>query len=313
MQNNASDRANAATRRQAIVIANAGSRNGSKAYKEVPRLLRERGVEVLDARLVGTNREVCKLVKRAARRKQPLIVVCGGDGTLSRAACVLAKRRSVLGIVPAGTGNSFALGIGIEDTFESAADAIAFGHKSKIDLGRINGVYFTNFVTVGLDSNIADETQRPLKKLLGPAAYGVTGVVHILRHRPFRADLRWKGHRLRVKTDQIIIANGRFYGHQPIAPSATVDDGRLTIFVRETHSRLDVFQTYLALLRGEQHALDGVHLWSTPKTVKLRTSRKECVAVDGEAFGATPLRVSVVRRALRIMVPYTGVAPALAS
>jgi diacylglycerol kinase family enzyme len=82
----------------------------------------------------------------------------------------------------------------------------------------------------------------------------------------------------------------------------------MTVFVRDGESKMDVLQTYFALMRGEQQALPGVHLWSTSQTLKIRTKPKAAVAVDGNAFGTTPLRMHVEQRALRVMMPPNGTA-----
>jgi diacylglycerol kinase (ATP) len=257
---------------------------------------------VLNTELAEERDDICEAVRRAIKQKVRLIVVCGGDGTQTSVVPFFAHRRYTLGVVPAGTGNSFALGLGI-DSFESAADAIAYGSERRIDLGVVNGTYFANFLTIGLAAQVAEETSRTLKSVIGPAAYGVTAVVPLLTHRPFRVDIRWKRHRVRADTHQIIAANGRFYGHQPLSPDATFTDGRMTVFVRDRTSKVDVVQTYLALMRGEQHMLSGVHLWSTSDKLKIRTKPKAPVAIDGCAFGTTPLRMHVAHSALRVMTP----------
>ena len=280
------------------------SRRGRDSVELVPALLRERGVDVQDVIVATARRDVCRSVKRAVKRKEPLIVVCGGDGTQSAVIeYFVHAKASTLGVIPAGTGNSFALGLGIEPTFEAACDAIAFGEERKIDVGRLNDTYFANFITVGLAAQIGEETPRGLKKVLGPVAYGVAGIKPMLTHEPFHADLRWKKHRLQVETHQIIIANGRFYGHQPLAPEATLEDGELTVFVRDTTSRIDIMETYLALLRGDQAELRGVHLFSTSSKLKVRTKKRVLVASDGDAAGKTPVTVRVIPAAVRVMVP----------
>ncbi len=267
----------------------------------MPSLLRARGVEVLETRLVEERDQVCKAVRRAIKQKVRLIVVCGGDGT----------QTSVVPFLPIagtpwasyrGTGNSFALGLGI-DSFESAADAIAYGHERRVDLGVANGTYFANFLTVGLPAQVAAETPRELKSAIGPAAYAVAAVVPLLTHRPFRVDIRWKRHRVRARTHQVIAANGRFYGHQALSPEATVTDGKMTVFVRNRASKLDMIQTYLALVRGEQQSLSDVSLWSTSKALEIRTKPKVAVSIDGCDFGTTPIRLRVAGHALRVMTP----------
>jgi diacylglycerol kinase (ATP) len=295
-------------RRQAVLIARGHSRRGREAYDVMPGLLRERGIEVIDTHLAEKRADACKAVKAAIKSKVRLIVVCGGDGTQTSVVPLLANRKRTLGVVPAGTGNSFALGLGI-DSFESAADAIAHGRERKVDLGVVNGTYFANFLTIGLAARIAEQTSRGLKAVLGPAAYGAAAVVPLMRHRPFRAEISWKGHRVRVKTHQIIVASGRFYGHQPLARAATLSDGRMTVFVREKNTKLDILQTYFALLRGEQHTLSGVNLWSTKCEMKIETQPKAPVAIDGRKFGKTPIRLRVAHNALRVM-EHAGQAPA---
>ncbi len=286
---------------QIVLLARSESRQGRAAFAAMPRLLAERGLPLVDAQLLKTRKQMCKAVRRAMKDKIRRIVVCGGDGTQTSVVPYFAKRRFTLCVVPAGTGNSFALGLGI-DSFESAADAIAFGNERRVDLGNVNGTYFANFLTIGLAAQAADETPRALKAVMGPAAYAAAAVAPLLKQRPFRADFRWKGHRVRVTTLQIIIANGRFYGHAPVADDARIDDGRLTVFVRDATSKLSILQTYVALLRGTQASLSAVHLWSTPKTLQVRTKPKSPVSVDGCEFGMTPLRICVAPRALRVMV-----------
>ncbi|MDQ2865986.1 MAG: YegS/Rv2252/BmrU family lipid kinase [Candidatus Eremiobacteraeota bacterium] len=296
--------------RQAVVISSGRSRRGKEAHACVPSLLLQRGIEVLDARLEPTRELVAKAIKKAMRAGTKLVIVCGGDGTQTHAVPLFANASCTLGIVPAGTGNSFALGLGIEDSFERAADAIAYGEEARVDLGIINDTYFANFVTVGLPSQVAAETPRPLKSLVGAVAYGLAGIVPLLTHKPFRAEFRWKGHQVRVQTHQIIIANGRFYGHQPLARDASLVDGRLTVYVRNATSRMDLLESYVSLLRGDPESLSGVHLWSTPKTISVRTKRKAPVAVDGSLFCKTPIRVGVAPKALRVMVPSVSGMPA---
>ena len=108
---------------------------------------------------------------------------------MTAAAGQLAKSKSVLGVLPLGTGNSFALSLGIAD-LAAAVDAIAAGREVAVDLGRVNGTYFANFATIGLSSTIARATPSRLKKLIGAAAYVLAGVLPGLRSRPFRCSVQ---------------------------------------------------------------------------------------------------------------------------
>ncbi len=291
------------TRRQAVVVSSEHSHSGPSAIETVPRLLLERGVEVAGTYLEPNAKALIKRVKREMKQGARLIVVCGGDGTLTRSVPLFAKKNCVLGVVPAGTGNSFALSLGIANSFEAAADAIAYGEEACVDLGTIDGEYFANFLTIGFPSQVAGETPRGLKRALGALAYGVAGIVPILTHSPFRVTFKWKKHRVSVETHQAIVANGRDFGHQPLAKDASLVDGRITVFVRDTKSNIDLMQTYFALLRGSQRSLSDAHLWSTSDTIKIKTQPRVAVAVDGSLRGKTPIRVGVAPKALRVLVP----------
>ena len=228
-------------------------------------------------------------------------MVCGGDGTVAAAVEEMAKSKSVLGVVPAGTGNSFASSLDLT-TVETAIDAIAYGEEARVDVGCVNGKRFANFATIGLAADIGDHTPDWLKSLMGPLAYGFSALGPILRPRPFDARVRWKKHKLHLQTRQIIVVCGRDYGHTQLTPETTPVNGLLTFYARSRTSPLDTVQTYASFLIGAQGGLDGVHCFQAKK-IRIDTSRAVRVAVDGADACRTPVRFSVEPRALRVMVP----------
>ena len=62
-----------------------------------------------------------------AERGDKLLVVGGGDGTISAAASALAGTDTLLGILPLGTLNHFARDLGIPEDVEEAVALIAKG------------------------------------------------------------------------------------------------------------------------------------------------------------------------------------------
>jgi len=87
---------------------------------------------VTHTHVVDNHKDLCRYVGRAVKNGAGLVIVGGGDGTLTAAAGQLAKSKSVLGVLPLGTGNSFALSLGITDlevaAFKPVIDACAAGH-----------------------------------------------------------------------------------------------------------------------------------------------------------------------------------------
>lgn len=97
-------------------------------------------------------------------------------------------------------------------------------------MGWVNGHYFFNIASLGLSAEINRRVSRRLKRHWGVLAYIATAVQVIWQVRPFHAQIRWKDQSIRVKTLQITVANGRYYGSGlVIADDATIDDERLDL------------------------------------------------------------------------------------
>jgi len=287
--------------RSVAVIVRVRSRRGRAALQRVPALLEERGLQVLELFTVDRHKALCKAAKQAVRSKVPMVVVCGGDGTLTSVVSYFAKREVTLGVVPSGTVNSFSRNLGIDETFEDAADVIAFGTERRIDVARVNGKYFANFLTVGLEADAAKRASRALKKSLGPLAYGAAALPPFLAYKPFRCTLRAGERRISLETQHVIVINGKYYGYEPIDDRATQTDRHLNVFIDSATGRLGILKTYLALLRGKLRTLQGAHLFATSEPLRIRTKPKQYVSVDGRALGKTPICVEIVPAALRVM------------
>ncbi|MBV8726709.1 MAG: YegS/Rv2252/BmrU family lipid kinase [Candidatus Eremiobacteraeota bacterium] len=286
---------------QAVLVARSGSRYGAADLPRAAKLLSERGVTIGQSHVVPSREALRKCIKDAVRSHAAIVVVCGGDGSQSAAVDVLACTDTVLGIIPAGTGNSFARSLHIEPTLEGGADVVAGGNIALIDLPCANGTYFANFATVGLAAQIGDETPRLLKRMTGPLAYALSGIAPILFHRPFDCTIKWDGKKsLKMMTDQIIV--GRYFGAKPIIADANPFDGRLGFFATRAAGSWNILRSYFALLRGTPRRISDAHCFAAKK-IKVRTDHPQPVSLDGSEFGETPVRFTVTRRALRVFVP----------
>ena len=264
-------------------------------------MLMERGVQFSFTHVVAGEKALRRCLKGLLRGGIEVIVVAGGDGTMTTAAGELAKSDAALGVLPMGTGNSFALSLGIPN-LETAVDAIVAGHTAQIDLGNVNGTYFANFATIGLSSRIAAATPNRLKKMVGAAAYVLAGIIPGLRSRPFPCEVRAGKLEMEFQTFQVIIANGRYFGRTPLASDASLTSGKLVLYATSDASIADAAKTYAALLVDGGQLLPNAHVLEAPK-LRVRTHPKQPVAIDGEICGKTPARFSVEPAALRVIVP----------
>lgn len=288
--------------REATIICRVSARHGLEFYRRLHEELPKRGVQVVEAHVVRKHKDLQKRVRQAVKSGKELIVVIGGDGTQTAAVAELAHTDSVLAVVPAGTGNSFALSLGIRPDFEQVIDVIAAGKELRVDLGVVNGTYFANFATIGLPAAAANVTPTLLKRMVGPLAYGLSAIVPLLRRGAFAMHVRWPGNNLRIMSHQAFVSSGRYYGWQPLLPTASVRSGELAFFTAATRTAIDAAAVNAALVRGEQTGLDNAHYFSA-KWLTIHTKPRQPINIDGHALGKTPARFCVAQKALRVLVP----------
>ncbi len=289
--------------REVTIVCRAGSRHGLEYYARLQEQLPKRGVAITEAHMVKSRSDLQKRIRQAAKAGKNVIAVVGGDGSQSAAVAELVHTDSVLAVVPAGTGNSFALSLGIKADIEHAIETIVNGKDIAIDVGVVNGIYFANTATIGLIAQAAKITPTPLKKIVGPVAYGLAAIVPMLRDNPFELHVKWPGSDLKVETYQaIVVASGRYYGWQPLTPQSGLDSGNLSFFSAEGKTPADVIAMNAALLRGEQLKLENAHYFSAPK-LTIKTKPKQPLNIDGHPLGKTPAKFKVAHKALRVLVP----------
>ncbi len=286
----------------ASVIVNERSSRTQKHLPELPALLAARAIEYGEIEVVPHETALRKRLKAIVKAGATFAIVGGGDGAMTTACDVLAHERCALGVLPLGTGNSFALTLGISDDVAAALDVIAAGRIVDVDLGTVNGTHFANFATIGLSAEIADRAPHELKAKIGRMAYAIGGVRSFFTHAPFRAKIAWDVGKTEIKTQQIVIANGRYFGHQPVTPDASIVDRRLAFFTTTGVSHPEVARMYVAFALGLQTKLPDAIAFSS-KAIVVKAKPKQLVSIDGNTLGKTPARFGVAKRALRVCVP----------
>ncbi len=285
------------------LIVNTKSRRGRDCYEQAQRELKLCGVGVTQAIALRHPADAPDAVGQAIAGGASLVIVGGGDGTLGGAAGQFVGKQCVMGVLPLGTGNEFARDLNIPADVCAACSIIANGQISEIDLGIVNGRYFVNVATVGLTTLIAQELTPEAKHRFGKFVYVFALIRALTRVRPFHAVLETPEGTLQFDTLQVVIGNGRFHaGPFPLAPNATITDGKLVVYALAGTSRWTLLRYALNLPGGHQVELPDVPAVMTTGG-SLHTSPVESVTVDGEIALQTPLNFGIVPRALRVMTP----------
>jgi diacylglycerol kinase (ATP) len=296
----------------AALVVNFASRRGAGAFADAMEALPRHGIDLQVARAVTDPSTLPDVVREVATSGFGLVVVGGGDGTMSCAAGVLADLprpgRAVLGVVPLGTANDFARTLEIPKGVEAAAQMLGTGKVVDIDVGRANGVGFLNVASLGLPVGVTRALRPGVKKRLGPAAYPVAVVVAYRRHRPFRVLLEFPADdRGSIELDDLLtlgVGNGRHYGGgATIAPDAGIDDHALDVFAI-AKGRLRDHVSIASLIRSGrfiEHEL--VRHFTTSEVAVTTDGEQQPVNLDGEIGTTTPGRFAVQQNAIDVVVP----------
>jgi diacylglycerol kinase (ATP) len=177
-------------RRRTALVGNVRSRRGRRHYPTVCRQLHHAGLDLLTLRPVADPGGLPQALAAAVDSGADLIVVGGGDGTLSEAAHQLAHRDLCLGVLPLGTTNNFARSLGLPLHLPAALRILTEGKVADVDLGHVAGRHCANLTSLGLSVQVAKHVPHQLKRILRRAAYPLTALALLPRHRPFTARLR---------------------------------------------------------------------------------------------------------------------------
>src|SRR5690242_8578589 len=170
-------------RRRALVISNQIARSVAGNVDRVFTALHDHGFELLRPTL--TSRDATANLIRAHADAADLVIAIGGDGTLNATLQGLIGTNLPLGIVPLGTANDLCKTLGIAPDPIAACDVIAAGKTRRIDVGRVNGIYYFNEASIGLSVALARRLTRESKARFGVAALLIEAVRILLRMRRF--------------------------------------------------------------------------------------------------------------------------------
>jgi diacylglycerol kinase family enzyme len=215
------------------------------------------------------------------------VVVAGGDGSIGPCAAACAVAGVPLAVVPVGTANDFAAFHGLPADTEAALRLAGTGTQlATLELARIDGRPFVNVASGGL-SPVAAEKAKPLKGVLGPAAYAVGAVAAGATADPFHCLARVDGEAVfDGEAWQVIVASSGAFGGGAEVQEADPADGRLDLVAIPAGSRLALPSHAAAMRRGEIAAQDDV-LHRTGREITLEVANPTQFNVDGEIITCT--------------------------
>ncbi len=232
------------------------------------------------------------------------VVAWGGDGTINEVAAEVVPAGAALGVVPGGSGNGFARGLGLERRAADALRTALTGPVRVIDTGAIDGRIFVNVAGIGFDAHIAGVFNRLSRR--GAPAYFRAGFRELRSYRAATCTVRTAREVFTMPAFLVAVANCREYGNGAlIAPRARPDDGVLELVCIPARPVPWLLLQSFRLFAGTIDRLPGIRCVSGT-TVELAADRPLAFHVDGEVHaGGSCLRVRVAPSSLRVRVPAT--------
>ena len=287
--------------KQAILIVNAASRTGADAFKEARSKLEAAGVELIDAKAVRKPERMGSAIRQAIKRA-PMVIVGGGDGSLSSSIDHFVGKEVIFAFLPLGTANSFARTMGVPLELDGAVEVIAKGEPRSIDVGCINGDYFLNAAAMGLAPKVAESVPHGLKRSLGRLGYLIWAGWSAASFNAFRVSLDDGKRSYRHWATEVRIANGRFHGGLELIESADVESGEIVVQVVEGRSIAKLGWSYAAAALKLQARKQTVREFRAKK-LALNTHPRMPVSIDAEIGAQTPLEISALANAVTIAAP----------
>ena len=257
-----------------------------------------------DVRVVPTTSgpqaaEVCARLREECDR----ILLAGGDGTVNSVLPALAGSGVALGLLPVGMANVLARELGIPLSIEGMCRVAAGGNVRSIDLGCANGRPFALMAGIGFDAQVIHALNPRLKRFLGPTAYVMTALRLAPRSVAARVEVTYEGGRRELDLWLAVVANASTYTYRwKAVPGADLADGLLDLCAFRCCGPMKTFGQVVAGVRG-RHAQHPEVLLMRAASFTLTATPPLPVQVDGDAAGATPVTVTTLPGALRILVP----------
>ena len=290
--------------RSAALIVNARSRSGQAQFREVCGLLDKLPFPV-DPHAVENPGELCDVLAKALEKQPDLVILGGGDGTISGLVDDLVGKDIILGVLPFGTANSFARTLGIPLDMPGAVEVLATGAPRRIDLGMIDDDYYANCAALGLSPQIALTVPHNLKKYFGRAGYLAWAALQFARFRAFTLIVHERDQRHEMKVVEVRISNGPYHGGTEMVDAAQVDSGHIVVQAVKGHVRRRLIRNWVAsVLRHDARHDDVVNF--SGKSLRIETRPPLPISIDGEVLAKTPVTARIAAGVIEVMAPREG-------
>jgi diacylglycerol kinase (ATP) len=238
-------------------------------------------------------------------------LIFGGDGTVHRHLPQLHQYKIPTLVVPTGSGNDFAKALGIRSVDIALRAWRQFCAEGKnvreIDLGVIRAggqeTLFCCVAGVGMDAEANARANRMPPWLKSRGGYVLAALQSLIAFKPAEMSIMTEGREIRRSAFFIAVGNALSYGGgMKVTPQATLDDGLLDVCLVSKMNKLKLLCWVPTIFFGQHLRLKQVeYLQATEVTID--ADRKLDLYADGDYGGQTPVKIGLIQKGLRVIVP----------
>lgn len=269
-----------------IINPASGKTDYDKIKQNIMKTLENENYEIYETK---APKEATEIASRFKNEENTIVYSVGGDGTLNEVVNGIAKGKCKLGIIHTGSGNDF---------YRTLKEAQT--ENVRLDLGKVNGRYFINIASVGMDAETCNNANKIKSKIKLHSSYYLA-LIHTF--------LTFKSKSLKLKIDKNVyagdyiiaaICNGKYYGGGfKIAPVASFDDNQFDIYLVSKASKFKLIKILLALLKSEHEKYNEVRKY-TGKNITITSENNLIVNIDGEITISKNIEIEMIEDALII-------------
>ena len=231
--------------------------------------------------------------------KPERIIIIGGDGTIRMVAEAIAKEDVILGIIPAGSANGFALDLNLQLTLEKNLE-VAFLHQfMEVDIITINGKISIHLSDLGLNAELIKNYEQG--EIHGKWGYALNTITTLFDSgNPFTAKIKANNETFGYVARMIVIANAKKYGTGVVInPNGVMNDGKFELVILKKFDLILFGQIISGNMPSDP---DDVEIISTDKAT-IELDAPVSFQIDGEYCGTeTKLDIKILHKQLKVAV-----------
>lgn len=245
-----------------------------------------------------------ELANDAINKGYKNIISVGGDGTLLEIAGCMAGSDCTLGIIPAGTGNDFAMTLYGEISVKKSIEAIVNGKTKLIDIGKTSeDTFFMNVAGTGFDTDVIKHTERYKKFFRGQIPYLLGIFSALISYKSKTVTITTEDTSFKQKVLIIAVANGKTYGGgMKVAPNAEISDGLFEITLIDHVPKIIIPFILPRFVSGKHENIKQLRSFKC-KQIKIECDEDLPINMDGEIIGTTPKSFEIQKHKISVFVP----------